>query len=87
MSTYTLDTSTSRANPTPAPMRRLTCPKIQARKGGEPIVVLTAYTARMAQLLDFVAAIGSTDAIAPVHGTLRLADYLEERRRAGPCER
>lgn len=52
MSTYTLDTSTSRANPTPAPMRRLTCPKIQARKGGEPLVVLTAYTARMAQLLD-----------------------------------
>src|SRR5688500_13495315 len=52
MSTYTLDTSTSRANPTPSPMRRLTVPKIQARKGGEPIVVLTAYTARMAQLLD-----------------------------------
>ena len=52
MSTYTLDTSTSRANPTPAPMRRLTVPKLQARKGGEPIVVLTAYTARMAQLLD-----------------------------------
>jgi len=52
MSTYTLDTSTSRANPTPAPMRRLTVPKLQARKGGEPIVALTAYTARMAQLLD-----------------------------------
>ncbi len=52
MSTYTLDTSTSRANPTPAPMRRLTVPKIQERKGGEPIVMLTAYTARMAQLLD-----------------------------------
>ncbi|HEX8533282.1 MAG TPA: 3-methyl-2-oxobutanoate hydroxymethyltransferase [Allosphingosinicella sp.] len=52
MSTYTLDTSTSRANPTPAPMRRLTVPKIQAMKGGEPIVMLTAYTARMAQLLD-----------------------------------
>src|SRR5688500_4228182 len=52
MSTYTLDTATSRANPTPAPMRRLTVPKLQARKGGEPIVALTAYTTRMAQLLD-----------------------------------
>ena len=52
MSTFTLDTATSRANPTPAPMRRLTVPKLQARKGGEPIVALTAYTARMAQLLD-----------------------------------
>ncbi len=52
MSTYTLDTSTSRANPTPAPMRRLTVPKIQEMKGGAPIVMLTAYTARMAQLLD-----------------------------------
>ncbi|QPQ54080.1 3-methyl-2-oxobutanoate hydroxymethyltransferase [Allosphingosinicella flava] len=50
--TYTLDTSTSRANPTPAPMKRLTVPKIQGMKGGEPIVMLTAYTARMAQLLD-----------------------------------
>jgi 3-methyl-2-oxobutanoate hydroxymethyltransferase len=52
MSTYTLDTATSRANPTPAPMRRLTAPAIQQRKSGEPIVMLTAYTARMAQLLD-----------------------------------
>src|SRR4028119_2314580 len=52
MSIYTIDTSTSRANPTPEPMRRLTVPKIQAMKGGEPIVMLTAYTARMAQLLD-----------------------------------
>ena len=52
MSTYTLDTSTSRANPTPSPMRRLTAPALLARKGGEPIVMLTAYTARMAQLLD-----------------------------------
>ncbi len=50
--TFTLDTSTSRANPTPVPMKRLTVPAIQARKGGEPIVMLTAYTARMAQLLD-----------------------------------
>ena len=52
MSTYTLDTSTSRAHPTPAPMKRLTVPKLQAMKSGEPIVMLTAYTARMAQLLD-----------------------------------
>lgn len=50
--TYTLDTSTSRANPTPAPLKRLTVPQIQRRKGGEPIVMLTAYTARMAQILD-----------------------------------
>jgi 3-methyl-2-oxobutanoate hydroxymethyltransferase len=55
--TYTLDTSTSRAHPTPSPMKRLTVPKIQAMKGSDgktepPIVMLTAYTARMAQLLD-----------------------------------
>lgn len=50
--TFTLDTATSRANPTPAPMKRLTVPAIQGRKGGDPIVMLTAYTARMAQLLD-----------------------------------
>ncbi|WP_315760888.1 3-methyl-2-oxobutanoate hydroxymethyltransferase [Sphingomonas sp. Y38-1Y] len=50
--TFTLDTATSRANPTPAPMRRLTVPAIQRRKGGEPIVMLTAYTARMAQIMD-----------------------------------
>nr|MDP9414499.1 3-methyl-2-oxobutanoate hydroxymethyltransferase [Pseudomonadota bacterium] len=53
----TFDTSTSRAHPTPAPMRRLTVPAIQQRKGADgktdqPIVILTAYTARMAQLLD-----------------------------------
>ncbi len=50
--TYTLDTSTSRARPLPEPVRRLTVPAIARRKGGEPIVMLTAYTARMAQLLD-----------------------------------
>ena len=50
--TFQLDTSTSRANPTPAPMKRLTVPAIRARKGKEPLVMLTAYTARMAQLLD-----------------------------------
>jgi 3-methyl-2-oxobutanoate hydroxymethyltransferase len=50
--TLTLDRSTSRANPTPTPMKRLTVPRIRQRKGGEPLVMLTAYTVRMAQLLD-----------------------------------
>ncbi len=50
--TYTLDSATSRANPTPAPMKRLTVPAIRARKDAEPLVMLTAYTVRMAQLLD-----------------------------------
>jgi 3-methyl-2-oxobutanoate hydroxymethyltransferase len=50
--TLTLDISTSRANPMPAPMKRLSVPRIRQRKGGEPLVMLTAYTVRMAQLLD-----------------------------------
>lgn len=52
--TFTIDTATSRANPTPVPMKRLTVPAIRARKGaeGEPLVMLTAYTVRNAQLLD-----------------------------------
>ena len=54
--TFQLNTSTSRANPTPQPMKRLTVPKIRTRKTdgimGEPLVMLTAYTARQAQLLD-----------------------------------
>lgn len=54
--TFQLDTATSRANPTPAPMKRLTIPAIRRRKAdgvtAEPIVMLTAYTARQAQLLD-----------------------------------
>ncbi len=50
--TFTLDTSTSRANPMPAPMKRLTVPWIRQSKGGKPLVMLTAYTVRMAQLLD-----------------------------------
>lgn len=54
--TFQLDTATSRATPTPAPMKRLTVPAIRARKRDgvtqEPIVMLTAYTARQAQLLD-----------------------------------
>ena len=54
--TFQLDTSTSRANPTPQPMKRLTVPKIRAHKADgetkDPLVMLTAYTARQAQLLD-----------------------------------
>ena len=55
--TFTIDTATSRANPTPAPRKRLTVPAIRRRKssregGGEPLVMLTAYTVRTAQLLD-----------------------------------
>ena len=55
-STFQLDTATSRAHPTPAPLRRKTVPAIQRRKKDgkteEPLVMLTAYTARQAQLLD-----------------------------------
>ncbi|MGN6495980.1 MAG: 3-methyl-2-oxobutanoate hydroxymethyltransferase [Tsuneonella sp.] len=54
--TFQLDTATSRAHPTPQPMRRLTVPAIKGRKADgatkEPLVMLTAYTARQAQLLD-----------------------------------
>jgi 3-methyl-2-oxobutanoate hydroxymethyltransferase len=54
--TFQIDTSTSRAHPTPAPMKRLTVPELRQRKRdgvtAEPIVMLTAYTARQAQLLD-----------------------------------
>ena len=54
--TFQLDTSTSRANPTPQPMKRLTVPALRKRKKDgatqQPLVVLTAYTARQAQLLD-----------------------------------
>ncbi|WP_213980402.1 3-methyl-2-oxobutanoate hydroxymethyltransferase [Sphingomonas sp. dw_22] len=52
MSHQTLDVAPSRATPTPVPMKRLTVPAIRSRKGKEPIVMLTAYTTRMAQLLD-----------------------------------
>ena len=54
--TFQLDTATSRAHPTPAPLRRLSIPAIRQRKQdgatADPIVMLTAYTARQAQLLD-----------------------------------
>jgi 3-methyl-2-oxobutanoate hydroxymethyltransferase len=56
MSTFTIDTSTSRATPSPVPGKRMTAPAILARKAdgvtAQPIVMLTAYTMRMAQLLD-----------------------------------
>ena len=56
--TFTLDTSTSRATPVAAPMKRLTIPAVRRRKAeiargeGQPLVMLTAYTVRTAQLLD-----------------------------------
>lgn len=50
--TFTIDTATSRATPTPAPCKRLTIPAIRAAKGKTPLVMLTAYTVRMAQLMD-----------------------------------
>src|SRR5215212_7024886 len=56
MSTFTMDTSTSRATPSPVPGKRTTVPAIRGRKADgrtePPIVMLTAYTMRMAQLLD-----------------------------------
>jgi 3-methyl-2-oxobutanoate hydroxymethyltransferase len=60
MSTFTIDTGTSRATPSPVPGKRVTAPSIRSRKVAEgasfrtqqPIVMLTAYTMRMAQLLD-----------------------------------
>jgi 3-methyl-2-oxobutanoate hydroxymethyltransferase len=56
MSTFTIDTSTSRATPSPVPGKRTTAPSIRGRKADgkteQPIVMLTAYTMRMAQLLD-----------------------------------
>jgi 3-methyl-2-oxobutanoate hydroxymethyltransferase len=56
LSTFTIDTATSRATPSPVPGKRVTVPGIKGRKAdgrtAEPIVMLTAYTMRMAQLLD-----------------------------------
>src|SRR5438445_6152263 len=56
MSTFTRDTGTSRAALAPVPGKRMTAPSIRARKlegkTEQPIVMLTAYTMRMAQLLD-----------------------------------
>ena len=56
MSTFTIDTATSRATASPVPGKRMTAPALRARKvdgkAEQPIVALTAYTMRMAQLLD-----------------------------------
>jgi 3-methyl-2-oxobutanoate hydroxymethyltransferase len=56
MSTFTIDSGTSRATPSPVPGKRMTAPSIRARKVDgkteQPVVMLTAYTMRMAQLLD-----------------------------------
>ena len=56
MSTFTIDTATSRATPSPVPGKRMTVPAIRSRKKDgktdQPLVMLTAYTMRMAQLLD-----------------------------------
>jgi 3-methyl-2-oxobutanoate hydroxymethyltransferase len=56
MSKVTIDTDTSRATPSPVPGKRTTVPSIRGRKVSgktdQPIVMLTAYTMRMAQLLD-----------------------------------
>ena len=60
MSTFTIDSGTSRATPSPVPGKRMTVPALRARKQAQgkgfvtanPIVMLTAYTMRMAQLLD-----------------------------------
>jgi len=56
MSTFTIDTATSRATPSPVPGKRMTVPSLRGRKKNgkteQPIVMLTAYTMRMAQLLD-----------------------------------
>ena len=56
MSTFTLDSATSRATPSPVPGKGMTVPALRGRKVDgkteQPIVSLTAYTMRMAQLLD-----------------------------------
>lgn len=56
MSTFTLDTAASRATPSPVPGKRMTVPGLKGRKKDgateQPIVMLTAYTMRTAQLLD-----------------------------------
>ncbi len=54
--TFTIDSATSRATPVSAPMKRVTVPAVRQRKGpkssGEPLVMLTAYTVRTAQIMD-----------------------------------
>src|SRR4029079_19779346 len=54
MSPFTIDTSTSRATPTPVPGKRMTVPSIRSRKKDgktdQPLVMLTAYTMQMQQV-------------------------------------
>lgn len=52
--TSTIESGAPGADPAARPRKRLTVPALRARKGpdAEPLVMLTAYTARMAQLLD-----------------------------------
>ena len=49
-STFQLDTATSRANPTPAPMKRLTVPAIRARKADGNDVCVGQYSS--ASMMD-----------------------------------
>ena len=44
--------STLKIVPKTGPARRISVPDLAGRKGGEPIVSLTAYTAPMAKILD-----------------------------------
>ena len=63
-----------------APVRRLAAPDIAARKGGEPLVCLTAYTAPVAAILDDhcdLLLVGDS----PGHGAARPAQH--RRRDAG----
>ncbi|GAA0437506.1 MULTISPECIES: 3-methyl-2-oxobutanoate hydroxymethyltransferase [Sphingomonas] len=52
--TSSIEGGARRADPASPPPKRLTVPALRARKGAdaEPLVMITAYTARMAQLLD-----------------------------------
>jgi 3-methyl-2-oxobutanoate hydroxymethyltransferase len=52
--TSTIESGARRADPASPLPKRLTVPALRARKGpdAEPLVMITAYTARMAQLLD-----------------------------------
>ena len=56
--TFQLDTSTSRANPTPQPMKRLTVPKIRAHKADgetkDPLVMLVIARRLVRALATFL---------------------------------
>ena len=53
------------------PIRRITAPQITARKGGEPIVCLTAYDAPTAALVDEYC-----DPVSYTHLTLPTTPYV-----------